>query len=168
VHGVQAQLVENNFIKGCNDGVYTEPPFGGTALVVVRNNNFVNCGGGVTASAHRGSLVEGFLVESNMFTDCRAAVSISADDRLVHYREVIVRENRHRKSDGTLSSVRAIHILSTDKAVVERNVLDSAEPHAIYVKATSSRVGENRTSKGTPVNYTYNNVPTPQGGLIRP
>lgn len=153
-HGPYAQVVERNFIKGCSEGVYTEPPFGGTWRIIVRKNDFISCTTGVSGAAHVGSMVEGYLIEGNRFKDCPTMVSIRGDDNLVHYREIIVRENRFRKSDGAASTARAIHILSTDKAVVMRNIVDSAGSHAIHIRATSPVVGENRTSKGALVDGT--------------
>jgi nitrous oxidase accessory protein NosD len=153
-HGPCAQLVERNFIKGCSEGVYTEPSIRATWKIVVRNNEFMSCAIGVSSAAHVGSMVEGYLIEGNRFTNCPVMVSIVGDDRLIHYREIIVRQNWFRKSGRVPRSSRAIHILSTNKAVVTGNVVDSAGAAPIFVRATSSTLRDNRTSKGSLVNGT--------------
>lgn len=147
-HGPCAQLVEDNFIKGCSDGVYIEPVLREGWQVVVRNNRFVDCAIGVSGSAHIGSMVEGYLIEGNRFTDCPMMVFIRGDDNLIHYREIIVRQNRFWKSRGMARASRAVYIASTDNAIVTGNVVDSARAGAIQVRATSATVQKNTTSKG--------------------
>ena len=150
-HGPYAQLIEGNFIKGCSDGVYNEPPFGGPSLVVVRNNEFIDCRIGVNGSAHKQTLVDGYRIENNTFTDCDMAVSVSAVDSNIHYREVVVRGNRYRRTDSALNASGAIRIGSTAKVIVTENILDGTTSQAIHVTAKTSTVRENKTSKGASV-----------------
>lgn len=147
-HGPCAQLVESNFIKGCSDGVYTEPSNRNGWQVVVRDNAFVNCAIGVSGSAHVGSMAEGYLIEGNRFTDCPVMVFIRGDDNLIHYREIIVRQNRFRKSRRAARASLALYIASTNNVIVTGNVVDSVSAGAIQVKAMNAKVQENRTSKG--------------------
>lgn len=167
-HGPYAQLTEGNFVKGCTDGFYAEPPPPGvTAAAQVRNNHYVGCTRGVAGQAHVGSMMEGISVQENTFIDCAAAVTIAADDSGPHFREILVQRNRSRKSDGSLGITGVVQILSTDKAIVLGNILDVSGPHAIYVHAARATVGENRTSGGELVHYMFNDVSTPQDGLTK-
>jgi hypothetical protein len=147
-HGALAQVIESNLTKGCSDGVYTEPPLGGRWRVVVRNNDFIRCARGVSGSAHVGSITEGYLIEGNRFTDCPMMVFVRGDDNLVHYREVIVRQNRFSGSRRPPHASSAVYVSSTNNATVTGNVIDSAGTGAIQVKAVTATVLDNKTSKG--------------------
>jgi hypothetical protein len=147
-HGPFAQLVENNVIRGCSDGVYAEPPFGGPSLVVVRKNQFVDCMNGIKGDAHKGAIVDGFQIEDNTFTDCDVAISISAEDRKVHYKKIIIRRNRYRRNDNTRITSGVIGISATNKAIVTQNVLDNTVSKPIHTKVTISQIQGNKTSNG--------------------
>ena len=150
-HGPYAQLIENNFIQGCTQGVYNEPPFGGPSIVVVRNNEFVRCDFGVVGSAHEGTIVDGYRIENNTFTDCGVAVLIGGFARGTHYREIVVRGNRYQRTDTTRVPSGVIKIDCTEKAIVSQNIVDSASSQRIYIKAKTSEVSDNRTSDGVPI-----------------
>jgi Right handed beta helix region len=147
-HGPCAQLVEGNLVKGCSDGVYAEPSSGLRWRVVVRNNDFRNCRVGVSGAALTGSMLDGYLVEGNTFTDCQTMVSILASDSLIHYREIIVRRNRFQRADGMTRNAPIINIFSTDKAIVVRNIVDSTKADPIQIRATHSNIEGNKTSRG--------------------
>lgn len=164
-HGPHAQIVEGCRIIACSEGFYSEPNSAwSNPANTVRNNRYVSCTYGLRAGAGAGSLQQGLYIENNEFIDCtnENIVTGSAADADVHFREVVVTGNRIWKSDGALTTARAINLQCVDRAVVNGNLCNSSHASAVYVKATTSIVGENRTGAGALVGYEFNTVATPQ------
>lgn len=163
-HGPYALLVENNYVRGCVNGFYTEPLSTYFESPIIRANKYVQGTYGVNGSAHVGGIVKSITIEDNAFIDCTAAVALASDDDLLtHYPSVAIRGNRFVKSDGSVGSgANVIYVTSATSAVITDNILDANATPVVLVKATNATVAENRRIDGTLVDYQLNTVATTQ------
>jgi hypothetical protein len=153
---IYAQVVENNYVRGCSKGFYSEPD-GVEVSVLVRNNVFENCVQAFQISAHVNSIQPSITFENNEFIDCGIG-QFRSDDGLTHIKKVTIVKNTFRRSDGTLFSTD--HAIAIDSSVADCliannriDATDSPQGVVIYSAAAHQAISENRTQAGTLVSH---------------